>query len=719
MTETRVCKVCIPNTLSYVYDYEVSQELPLLGSRVLVPFRNAEKVGFAWAYGNQESYSRPLKTIIASENTVIFDAHFRQFLEWLSQYYHSPLSEVLALASPKLLKDFKRSLQLSSNMEVLLAKGASEVVETLGARQVKLKRLYEVLSSQGQTSISSLKLLGFSKAHIEKGIELGLCDKTLKARVTTHYKHLDLNAEQQDVMQQIALDAFEIYLLQGVTGSGKTEVYIESMRQVLQKGQQVLMLVPEIGLTSAFFLRLQERLGAECILMHSNLSPKARFEHWLKAYYGHGKLILGTRSAIFAPLPHLGLIIIDEEHDLSFKQLEGIRYSAKDAAIMRAKLSNIPIVLGTATPCLESYQNVLNKKYRSLVLNQKALSKTPLYYQVIDLRAQKTQHGLAQKTLDVIDKHLKQGEQVLIFINRRGYAPLLFCHDCGWSKKCSRCDANMTWYRKRNILQCHHCGSITKTLQQCESCWSAQLMPLGIGTEQVVDFLQSYFPQFKTLRIDRDIIRHKTALDDALQDIQDQSAQLIVGTQMLTKGHHFPQLGLVVVVDADSAFYQSDFRALERLGQLLTQVAGRAGRADVPGEVLIQTHLPKHPLLNCLIEQGYNTFVGRLLTQRQEAMLPPFSYLSLIRAQGKNNALIKAFLEELRQKGLFDQITVLGPVPAPMEKKADIFRWQLILKAQSRKHLHQVLNKITPWIENYTPKGVRCFIEVDPYDWSA
>lgn len=719
MSETKVCKVCIPNTLSYLYDYHIHNEIPPLGSRVLVPFRHTEKVGYVWAYGELEYLEKPLKTIISAESEIIFDEHLRQFCEWLSAYYHSPLSEILALAAPKALKNFDKPLKIRSGLCLTLTPDADAIMATMPARQIKMRQLYDELKRDGQVLVVDLKSRGFKQALLQKSLVLNLCQETRDIPTKTDSMALELNSEQQQVLQQVNLGQFDVYLLQGVTGSGKTEVYIECMRQVIQKGQQVLMLVPEISLTTAFYQRLEQRLGVRCVLMHSSLTPSTRFEHWLEAFYGHGQLILGTRSAVFAPLPRLGLMIIDEEHDLSFKQLEGIRYSAKDAAIMRAKFANIPIILGTATPCLESYQNALNHKYKSLVLHQKALTSNALYYQLVDLRTQRLQHGLAPKTIELIGKHLNQGEQVLLFINRRGYAPVLFCHDCGWSKKCSRCDANMTWYRKRQILECHHCGAQARLPQQCESCLGHQLAPLGVGTEQLVDFLQMKFENFKTLRFDRDIIRHKEALDGALHAIQMQQVQLIVGTQMLTKGHHFPQLGLVVVVDADSAFYQSDFRALERLGQVLTQVAGRAGRADVAGEVIIQTHLPDHPLLKCLIAKGYTTFIQNLLIQRQEATLPPFAYLSLIRAQGKNNTIIKQFLTQLKHQGDFSDVMIMGPIPAPMEKKADIFRWQLIVKAKTRTQLHNTLKKTMPWVERNTPKGVRCFIEIDPYDWSA
>jgi len=721
MTDIQVCKVCIPNTYGYLYDYKIDGAIPALGSRVLVSFRNQEKTGFVWAYGDALQLKKPLKNLLVIENKIIFDAHLREFCQWLADYYHTPLSEILSLACPRFLKDIKRPLVLEKQHEYILTENYIEILDALPLRLKKIRTLIAFMQEHQKVNLIHLKTAGFTKSLIKKSLELGLC-KTQECENHSPFisQNLQLNEEQLKAYQAIQLDAFKVYLLQGVTGSGKTEVYIELMRDVISKNQQVLMLIPEIGLTRALYQRLESRLGVECVLFHSSLTDKQRYENWLKAFEGQASLILGTRSAIFANLPQLGLIVIDEEHDGSFKQLEGIRYSAKDAAIMRAKIANIPIVLGTATPSLETYQNALTHKYQHLYLTNKALNQFPLHYQVIDLRAQEIRHGLARTSLLVIKKHLDQGEQVLVFINRRGYAPLIFCHECGWSKQCQHCDANMTWHRKRQCLMCHHCGLQAQVPQHCESCFHPNLSPMGVGTEQLVEFLTEEFSAFKVLRFDRDVVRNKDQLETALAEIETQKVQLIVGTQMLTKGHHFPQLGLVVIVDGDSAFYQADFRALERLGQVFTQVSGRAGRADIPGEVLIQTHLPQHPLLLTLLQQGYISFMEVLLSQRQEASLPPFTHLGLIRAQGKDNLGLQQFLKILASKNCFNQhIKVLGPAPAPMEKKAGIFRWQLILKAPQRSSLHSELKKLLPIIEKYTPKGVRCFIEIDPYDWSA
>ena len=717
-----VCKVCIPNTFGYVYDYLVGDNLPKIGSRVLVPFRQSEKTGFVWGFETKTNLDKPLKCILNVDDVQVFDENLIQFCNWMAEYYHSPLSEILALACPKWVRDFQRSLSPRKIVVYQLTPNYSEKLEQIPKRNIRLKKLF--LQLDFENSLASLKAKGLKKPDIQHMLDWGICQIIEKSPTTPIMDassiHIQLNSQQQIAVDAVQFQQFSVYLLQGVTGSGKTEVYIELMKKVIASQKQVLMLVPEIGLTTSLHQRIQARLGLPVVLFHSSLTDKQRYENWLKVYSGQVSVVLGTRSAVFSHLPQIGLIIIDEEHDASFKQTDGIRYSAKDAAIMRAKLHRVPIILGSATPCLETYQNVLKQKYQLLTLNSKALSQTPLQYRVVDLRSQSTEHGLAQTTLQMMDKHLRLQHQVLVFINRRGYSPLIYCHDCGWAKHCSNCDAHMTWHRKSNQLICHHCGHQTAVPRQCESCFSQQLIPLGVGTERLLEFLSSYFPGVSSMRFDRDVVKNRQQLEESLQQIEQQKVQLIVGTQMLTKGHHFPNLGLVVIVDGDSGFYHTDFRALERLGQVFIQVAGRAGRADIPGEVCIQTHLPHHPLLEILLEKGYIELIHALLQQRQEAFLPPFSHMALLRAQGKNSHTVQQFLKQLmKQFSPHSQISILGPAPAPMEKKAGIFRWQLIFKSSQRSILHHTLKNFLPTMQTHQPKGVRCFVEIDPYDWSA
>jgi len=716
MPVSKVCKVCIPNTKADVYDYLYSAEPPLLGARVLVPFRHKLRVGIAWSLGESHLSLDKLKMIEASESVYMLDGHYRDFCEWLSRYYHFSLSDILALALPKLLRDFQRPIERPSVPCYTL-------VQEFPEKLPRSKKLASLLSFLANTSspcfLATIKAEGFDLATLKRAISQNYIEESERPieLQTFPATQIDLNEEQQQALAQLSFQKFGVYVLDGVTGSGKTEVYIEWMRQVLTQGQQVLFLVPEIGLTAALLHRLQSRLGVAAVLMHSDLTDKQRLDNWLQAYHQAAALIVGTRSAVFANLPKLGLIIIDEEHDLSFRQMEGLRYSAKDAAIMRAKLLNVPIVLGSATPCLETLYNLSKNKYFGIKLRHKALSKTPLHYQVLDLRAQKVEHGLAANTMLLIQQHLELKHQVLVFMNRRGYAHLLYCHQCGWTKRCHHCDANMTWHRGRQRLSCHHCGAESKLPAQCQNCGAQSLLTLGVGTERLYEFLVQAFPQYRCLRFDRDVVKNRSQLELALDKIHQHQVDLIIGTQMLTKGHHFPKLSLVVVVDADAAFFQADFRALERLGQLLTQVAGRAGRAEVPGEVLIQTHLPHHPSLKILLQQGYTAFSEVLLADRKLAGFPPYMYLGLLRVQGRNSSAIEIYLRQLRQKITINDCVILGPAPAPMEKKAGIFRWQLLLKASTRPCLHRGIDVMQALISAHPPLGMRCFIELDPYEF--
>jgi primosomal protein N' (replication factor Y) (superfamily II helicase) len=455
------------------------------------------------------------------------------------------------------------------------------------------------------------------------------------------------------------------------------------------------------------------------VVIHSNLSDSERQLTWQLAQDKLAKLVIGTRAAVFTPMPALGLIIIDEEHDASLKQMEGVRYLARDTALMRAYLAKIPIILGSATPSLESIHNCAQNKYMLIRLNQKALTSTPLHYQLIDIRSANLQQGLAPSSLKMIADHLKQDNQVLVFINRRGFAPVLLCHHCGWMADCHACDSHLTLHRHTERLVCHHCGAVKKIPTQCQSCSSKELLPIGAGTQRIHEYLQTQFPHTKVLRVDRDEVGNKKGLDRQLARIHSGEVQLIVGTQMLAKGHHFPLLTLVVILDADAGFYNQDFRALERLGQLLTQVSGRAGRAQYTGQVLIQTHLPHHPLLNLLIEQGYDAFARALLATRQQAELPPYHYLAVIRAQNKVPAKVLAFLHTVKQQLLTQEIKVLGPAPAPLARKADQHRMQLLIKSPSRKKLHNTLTKMRNWLTmNKLTNNVRWNVDIDPIDLS-
>ncbi|KTD72292.1 Primosomal protein N' (replication factor Y) [Legionella tucsonensis] len=720
-------QVCIPHTHRDFFDYAAEEVIPCIGARVWVPFRKQTRLGLVIGK-NESSYDvaslKSISTVIDEQPLITQEA--LTLCSWIANYYQSPLSEVLPLALPKKYR-LGKPCQLPMGDFYQLALPLDEAKKLIPARARKQLELVEFLSTQKEpVAKHCLTEKGFNSSQLCTLLAtqiLSLSQKTIvpeKANASLSLP-LMLNPEQALAVTAITatLHQYQCFLLQGVTGSGKTEVYLHVIAEVLEQQKQVLILVPEIGLTPQLVSRFTARFKHPITVIHSGLNESERQVAWQLAKEGKVKMVIGTRAAIFTPMPDLGLIVIDEEHDPSLKQMEGVRYSARDTALMRAHLANIPIILGSATPSLESIYNVMQKKYTVLRLTHKALSTTPLHYQLIDLRSQSLQHGLATTTLNVIKEHLLKQNQVLVFINRRGFSPVLLCHQCGWMADCRACDSHLTLHKQLGQMICHHCGLNQKTPDHCSSCNSRELIPVGAGTQRIHEFLSACFPDTEVVRIDRDAVRKKNSLDEQLDKIHDGKAQLIVGTQMLAKGHHFPRLSLVVVLDADAGLYNQDFRALEHLGQLLMQVSGRAGRAEQAGQVLIQTHMPNHPLLNLLIQQGYDQFADALLTTRQKAQLPPFHYLAVIRAQGKAAGSVLRFLHAAKEQIVTHSITAMGPAPAPMPRKANQYRMQLLLKSSSRKTLKDSLTQLREWFAgNKLGNGVRWNIDVDPIDLS-
>ncbi|HIG0327319.1 TPA: primosomal protein N' [Legionella pneumophila] len=722
-----IYQVCIPHTNRDCFDYEARGLTPCIGGRVWVPFRNQTRVGIVINKVCSQQTDHSLKQIISiiDEEPLIPDALLKLCL-WVGSYYQSPLSEVIPLVIPK---KYRQGLPCSLPTEdVYQLNLSAEKAKTLISKKAKKQHeLIDFLSRhQDGVSKQTLKQHGYNGAQIAALLACQVI--TLSKQVTLPRKipeklspPLTLNPEQAVAVASILehIHHYQCFLLQGVTGSGKTEVYLHVIAKILEQGKQILVLVPEIGLTPQLLSRFTARFDQPIAVLHSNLNESERQIAWQLAKENKVKMVIGTRSAVFTPLPNLGLIIIDEEHDSSLKQMEGVRYSARDTALMRAHLANIPIILGTATPCLETIHNCKQKKYTLLRLTHKAASTTPLHYQLVDMRAQMIQHGLALPTLKIIENHLLQQNQVLVFINRRGFAPVLLCHQCGWMVDCKACDSHLTLHKQAGQMICHHCGLTQRIPMFCNNCQSNELIPVGSGTQRIYEFLSHQFPDTNILRIDRDEVRKKNALNSHLDKINKGEAQLIIGTQMLAKGHHFPRLSLVVVVDTDAGFYNQDFRALENLGQLLTQVSGRAGRAEHPGQVLIQTYLPDHPLLNLLIQHGYDEFANALLISRQEAEMPPFQFLAVIRAQGKTVNKVAQFLKITKDQIQIHPLTVLGPAPAPLPRKANQHRMQLLIKSPSRKVLKSSLTQLREWLTmNKLCNGIRWNVDVDPMDLS-
>jgi primosomal protein N' (replication factor Y) len=530
-----------------------------------------------------------------------------------------------------------------------------------------------------------------------------------------------LTADQSRAVEAIggALGGFSAWLLHGVTGSGKTEVYLRLIARVLDSGRGALVLVPEIALTPQLVARFRERLPVPVVALHSSLADGARAAAWRAAAAGRAPVVIGTRSAIFTPMPAPGLIVVDEEHDASYKQQEGFRYSARDLAVARAQRAGVPVVLGSATPSLESLANVAGGRYTKLSLPERTGRAGKPRVAVIDLRVHAARDGLSPPAVAAIERHLAADGQVLVFLNRRGYAPTMFCPGCGWIAPCSACDARLTVHLRRARLLCHHCGADEDMPFACPRCGS-ELAPVGEGTERVETTLRQIFPAATLVRIDRDVIRRRGDMEEALASVADGRARILLGTQMLTKGHDFPDVTLVVVLAADQGLFGADFRASERLAQQVVQVAGRAGRGDRAGEVLIQTSHPEHPLLQCLIKEGYEGFAAGALDERRAAGWPPYSHLALMRADAPARADVHAFLQAAlaaaparRGPGL----RLFGPAPASMEKRAGRHRAQLLVESPGRTSLQKFLAAWLPAVvELRAPRALRWSVDVDPIE---
>jgi primosomal protein N' (replication factor Y) len=532
----------------------------------------------------------------------------------------------------------------------------------------------------------------------------------------------ELSSQQAQVVSSIGtnLHGFNPILLDGVTGSGKTEVYLKIVQAILSCGLQALILVPEIGLTPQLVTRFQQRFSMPIAVLHSGLSDVQRHCAWFMAGLGEASVVIGTRSAVFTPLLRPGLIIVDEEHDSSFKQQEGFRYNARDISVYRARQLAIPVILGSATPSLESLRNVQLQRYCHLKLRERAGGARLPELEVIDIRQQEMQDGLSQPLLQEIYRHLESDGQVLLFLNRRGFAPVLICHQCGWAATCERCDAYMTVHLAGQSLRCHHCGAERSPPSHCIDCGSPDLREVGAGTERLEQRLLGLFNDTSIIRIDRDTTRRRGEMQAKLEQIQRGEHRILIGTQMLSKGHDFPDVTLVGIINVDDGLYSTDFRATERMAQLLVQVAGRAGRAGKPGKVVLQTHQPDHPLLQLLLSRGYEFFSNAALRERQSASLPPYRYMALLRAEGSDPHAPQRFLVQLRSstpKSLCESISILGPASPPMERRSGLYRLHLLLIAEQRRPLKRLLDQ---WVKIFASipgaRKVRWSLDVDPVD---
>lgn len=656
----------------------------------------------------------------------VFDTALLELLFWAADYYQQPIGEVLFTALPTVLRKGKL---IAPATETLYQLTAHENIAGELARAPKQRLVTELLAANPNgLSVDAIaeRIPGWRSAvnallkknYIKKVYQEAKTEQGLNCTI----ENLTLNSEQQLAYEKIKnkLDVFNCSLIDGVTGSGKTEVYLSLASDILSAGKQILILVPEIGLTPQLLQRIESRLGEKVHLMHSGLNDNQRAQTWLASKTNKANIIVGTRSAIFLPFTNLGLIIIDEEHDLSFKQHEGFLYNARDIAVYRAKQLKIPIVLGTATPSFETQHNVSLDRYQKLVLSKRAKDSTIPDVKLVDMRSVASTDGLSTELIHAMQHEIDNNNQILLFLNRRGYAPAILCKECAWLAECSRCDARMTFYKKRNILKCHHCLKEERVPETCPTCNSEQLLHLGEGTQRIEDRLNEVFPNTAITRIDRDSTRKKDSLEKKLAEIHAGKYQIIIGTQMLSKGHDFPNVTLVGILNVDHGLFSTDFRATERLAQLLVQVSGRAGRSSKKGTVLLQTHLPEHPLLNCLLSQGYAAFSKEAMKIRKDCAFPPYSFMLMIRARANNMPLTQNFLQDVKAcitKDGTKGLTIYGPIPALMERKAGMYQSQLIIFTQHRKTIQQNLGN---WMQAITTrplaKRVRWDIEVDPLE---
>lgn len=731
MSDSTILKVAVNVPLSRDFDYlpPASGPVPAVGCRVLVPFGRRQQIGMVTAHANESVISaariRRCSRVL-DENAILSDPDL-WLIRFASDYYHHPIGEVVSAALPALLRQGK-PLHPTVERVAITDSGAQENIDTLAQRAPRQAELLEALIDAGGDGLDAELLTDTlptwrraAKRLGEKGL-LSIFEVRAEdfdeRLVSEQSPDLTLNADQERALEILrASDQFGVFLLDGVTGSGKTEVYLQRVRNILEQGRQVLILVPEIGLTPQLVSRLTDRLGIEPALLHSGLSNNARLAAWRAARSGAARLVVGTRSAIFTPLNKPGLIIVDEEHDHSFKQQEGLRYSARDLAIARAKHLDIPVILGSATPTLEMLQHCRNGTYEHIILPARAGEAKPPVMRLIDTVRSPATDGISEPLAEAIQKHLHDGGQILLFLNRRGFAPTLICSNCGHIAGCDRCDSRLTVHARNRQLQCHHCGACRPLKEQCDECGET-VKPLGEGTERLEESLRTRFPDVAISRIDSDSTQQKGAMHEALESATLGHANILVGTQMLSKGHHFPNLTLVGIVNADQGLFGTDFRSAERMAQSIIQVAGRAGRESRPGEVLIQTAFPENEFWSTLIEGGYSQIADDALAEREITRWPPFTRLALLRSAAHQKADAHRFLDVARRHlaaEANETLRILGPVDAPMARKAGRYRAQLLLQSSDRSTLHRALRILRPMLEaDASARKVRWSIDVDP-----
>ncbi|MDZ7751382.1 MAG: primosomal protein N' [Gammaproteobacteria bacterium] len=725
-----IWQVAVPSPLRQAFDYlppaPWTGPPPAPGVRVEVPFGPGRRVGILTAVAGATTVPdhRLRQASRVLDDAPLWPRPLFELLRWAADYYHHPPGEVFASALPAALRQGRPASPRPAEVWRLTAAGHAGAA-AVPARAAAQRRLLAVLAAapQGLPPPELAAAMDGWRAPARALEAKGLVETVVPPPLTRPPPPPAVapSTPQREVLERLAgLEGFAAVLLDGVTGSGKTEVYLRHIEHLRDAGAQALVLVPEIGLTPQMAERFRERFGAAVVVMHSRLTDHERLAAWAAAREGRAAVVLGTRSAVFTPLARPGVIVVDEEHDGSYKQQEGFRYSARDLAVARARREGIPVILGSATPSLETLENAAAGRYQHHVLPHRVTGHAPPRLRVVDVRGRPLAEGLSQELLAAVAARIARGEQSLLFLNRRGWAPVLLCHECGWVSHCDHCDARLVFHRSSGRQHCHYCGAVAPMPEHCPECRSTELRFLGKGTERIEEALRGPFPEARIVRVDRDSTRRKGALEDALAEVHSGRADILIGTQMVAKGHHFPAVTLVGILDADGGLCAVDYRAPERLAQLIVQVAGRAGRGDTAGEVMVQTHQPEHPLLQALAAGGYGAAVPILRGERRAAELPPFCAMALVRAEARQEEHVVAFLEGAVAVARARPVTgaeVHGPIPAPVERVANRRRFQLVILAAGRLALHQALTQWLPAIEALPGvRRVRWSVDVDPQD---
>ncbi len=726
-----ILRVALDVPLDSLFDYEAGDSLAEVGQRVLVPFGPRKLVGVVLEKTAESGMdSKRIKPILqAFEGEPLLSPETLKLLRFCADYYHYPLGQVVLSALPSRLRDVKPALPEKRIGYRLTDQGRQAGMDGLPKRAVLQRKLWLALSQADAVDETALVEVtdGWRtamKTLLENGVAEKLEIEHAAPLPAPTVNGPPLNADQQQAVEAILADlkGFHATLLYGITGSGKTEVYMRVLEAALAEDDaQVLVLVPEINLTPQLEGRFRARFpGRLMVSLHSQMSDGERLRNWRLAESGRARIVIGTRLSVFTQIPNLRLIVVDEEHDASYKQQDGMRYSARDVAVVRAKQADVPIVLGSATPALETWHNAQAGRYRLLTLKERAVAAAQLpEIHTIAAHAPTMRDGLTPGLIEALRERLKRGEQSLLFINRRGYSPVLLCSSCAWVAPCQRCTSRLVVHLRQRRLRCHHCGHEERIPAQCPNCGNPDLHPTGQGTQRLEATLAELLPEARVLRVDRDSTRNKGALESMVAQVHDQKIDILVGTQMLAKGHDFPNLTLVGVVDSDGALFSPDYRAAERLFAQLMQVAGRAGRADKPGEVLIQTAFPDHVLFHALKQHDYAEFAATLLNDRRMAGFPPYCFEALLRTEANRMDLVQDFMAQARQAAwpLAGQITVYDPVRPQMERLKGMERAQLLVQAASRKALQQFLQEWVPLLRGLPQSGrVRWSVDVDPLE---